>query len=64
MANQRSGDKKMLTLWVDKRLAELVSEVAAADGLDRTGLTVAFYRWYVGEDGAELPTPAGRGGAN
>lgn len=38
-------------------LWQLAGEVTTANGTDRGTVIREFLRWYVGEEGAELPTP-------
>jgi hypothetical protein len=60
MPNQRAAGLHKAQVWVPLELWELAGEVAKGQGLDRGKVLSAFLRWYVGEEEAELPTPARR----
>jgi antitoxin component of RelBE/YafQ-DinJ toxin-antitoxin module len=48
------------TIRIDETLWANAGAVAKAHGTDRATVIKAFLRWYIAEDGAELPDRATR----
>jgi hypothetical protein len=56
MANVHRHRQRVLR-GIDDALAEDFDEAVRRAGADRSSVTRAFWEWYVGRPGAELPEP-------
>lgn len=60
MPNQPDPNKVALRVWVPRDVKDLASAVAAAGGMDLSKVVNACLLAYIGQEGAEWPTPATR----
>lgn len=60
MPNQPAAGQVSPNVRMPRPLWENAGAVASAQGTDRGTVIKQFLRWYTGEPGAELPSPATR----